>query len=204
VPTYAQYWRTADHSAAFPYHERILRLLHSHRPPYRWLLKSPESMYTLGAFASHYPNARFVMTHRDPIKVIPSACSVIAEHTRMRLPDWTADREFGRQTLEHLLEGVRRAMTDRAVIGEDRFIDVGQPEIQTDPIGAVECIYEFADLDLADDVRTAMITWSDQNRAGSRGEHRYSAEEFGLTAEEIRSSFADYLEAFGKHCATPG
>jgi hypothetical protein len=204
VPTYARYWRSADHSAAFPYHERILRLLHSRRPPYHWLLKSPESMYTLSPFAAQYPNARFVMTHRDPMKVIPSACSVIAEHTRMRLPDWTADREFGRQTLEHLLEGVRRAMADRAVIDEDRFIDIGQPELQTDPIGAVERIYAFAGLDLADDVRTAMTTWSNQNQAGSRGEHRYSAEEFGLTAEEIRASFAEYLDAFGEHCALSG
>jgi hypothetical protein len=161
-------------------------------------------MYTLRPFAAQYPNARFVMTHRDPEKVIPSACSVIAEHTRMRLPEWQADRGFGRQTLEHLLEGVRRAMADRAVLGEDRFIDIGQPELQTDPIGVVERIYAFAGLDLADDVRTAMTMWSNQNQAGSRGEHQYTAEEFGLTAEEIRASFSEYRDTFGQHFAPSG
>ena len=201
VPTYAKYWRTADHTRAFPYHERILRLLHAHRPPYRWLLKSPESLYTLPPFAAHYPDARFVMTHRDPAKVIPSACSVIAEHTRMRLPEWTPDPEFGRETLEHLLEGVRRFMAARAAIGEDRFTDIGQPELQADPVGVAERIYGFAGLQFDDEVRRAMAEWSDQNQAGSRGEHRYTAEEFGLSDEQIQAEFAEYLDRYGHYCA---
>jgi hypothetical protein len=201
VPTYAEYWRNADHAAAFPYHERVLRLLHSHRPPYRWLLKSPESMHTLPPLAGQYPEMLFVVTHRDPLKVIPSACSVIAEHTRMRLPDWTPDREFGRRTLAQLLEGVRRAMAARPVIGENRFVDIGQPELNADAVAVAERIYAFAGLELGNDVRTAMARWSEQNRAGSRGDHRYSAEEFGLTDDEICSEFAEYLDRFGAYCA---
>lgn len=201
VPSYAEYWRTADHTAAFPYHERILRLLHSRRPPYHWLLKSPESMHTLPPLAAHYPDMRFVVTHRDPVKVIPSACSVIAEHTRMRLPDWTPDPEFGRRTLTQLLEGVQRAMAARPVIGEERFIDIGQPELQADAVRVAERIYEFAGLRLDDGVRTAMTEWGDQNKAGSRGAHRYTPEEFGLTADDIRSDFAEYLDRFGSYCA---
>src|SRR5262245_12990347 len=203
VPSYAEYWRAADHASAFPYHERILRLLHSHRPPYRWLLKSPESMHTLPPLAAHYPDMRFVVTHRDPVKVIPSACSVIAEHTRMRLPDWKPDPEFGRRTLDQLLEGVQRAMATRPAIGEERFVDIGQPALNADPLGVAERIYDFAGLDLADEVRAAMAQWSEQNRAGARGEHHYTAEEFGLTDDEIRSEFAEYLDRFGAYCAAP-
>jgi hypothetical protein len=201
VPTYTEHWRTADHASAFPYHERILRLLHSRRPPYRWLLKSPESMHTLPPLAAQYPDMRFVVTHRDPVKVIPSACSVIAEHTRMRLPDWTPDASFGRRTLDQLLEGVQRAMVAQPDIGENRFFDIGHPRLNTDPVGTAEEIYDFAGLRLDDGVRTAMVQWSEENRAGSRGEHRYSPEEFGLTADEIRAAFAEYLERFGALCA---
>jgi hypothetical protein len=202
LPSYSRWWRDADHTAAFPYHERILRFLHSHRPPYRWLLKSPDYLNNLPPLAAYYPSARFVMTHRDPTLVIPSACSVIAEHTRQRLPDWTFEPgEFGRSVLERLGEAARRAMAARAVIGEDRFIDIGQPELQADPIGVAERIYDFAGLDLEDSVRHAMAQWASENRAGSRGQHRYAAAEFGLTPEQIRQAFAEYLDQYGRYCA---
>jgi hypothetical protein len=205
LPSYVAWWRRADHTAKFPYHERVLRLLQSHRPPYRWLLKSPDDMINLVPLAEHYPDARFVMTHRDPVKVIPSACSVIAEHTRMRLPDWDYDAEaHGRATLLQFHESMTRATEARALIGEDRFIDVGQPELQADAVGVAERVYDVAGLELEGSVRDAMATWSDENRAGARGEHRYSAEEFGLTDDEIREVFADYLDRFGQYCFPKG
>jgi Sulfotransferase family len=132
--------------------------------------------------------------------VIPSACSVIAEHTRMRLPDWKPDPEFGRRTLAQLLEGVQRAMAARPAIGEERFVDIGHPELNAEPLRVAERIYDFAALRLTDDVRTAMAQWTEQNQAGSRGQHRYTAEEFGLTEDEIRAAFAEYLDTFGGYC----
>lgn len=201
LPSYSRWWRDADHTAAFPYHERILRFLQSHRPPYRWLLKSPDYLNNLPPLAAYYPNARFVMTHRDPTLVIPSACSVIAEHTRMRLPDWTFDPdEFGRNVLERLSLAAHRATAARAVIGQDRFIDIGQPELHADPVGVAERIYDFAELDLEDSVRDAMARFAAENKAGSRGQHRYTAAEFGLTPEQIREAFAEYLDQYGRYC----
>ena len=42
-----------------------------------------------------------------------------------------------------------------------------------------------------------MDTWAAANRPGSRGEHRYSAQEYGLRPEAIREAFSDYTTAFG-------
>jgi hypothetical protein len=199
--THAHYWRDADHTSAFPYHERVLRMLQSHRPPYRWLLKSPDYMYYLPPLAGYYPDAKFVVTHRDPTKVIPSACSVIAEHTRMRLPGFDPDpTEFGREVLEHLLEAAMRGMAARSEIGEERFVDVGQPELRNDPLGVAERIYDFAGIDLTDAVREEMVAWSRSADNAPRGEHRYSAEEFGLTDDDIRKSFSAYLDRYGEYC----
>ena len=202
LESYVSRWRDTDHSAAFPYHERVLRMLHSHRPPYRWLLKSPDYIQNLPPLIAQYPDIRIVMTHRDPVKVVPSVCSVTVEHTRHRLPNWTFDPStYGPEYLEHLAEGVRRVLAVRDTLGEDRFIDVGQPELAADPIGVAERIYDSAGLTLTDPVRTAMLDWSSQNRAGSRGEHHYTSEEYGLTDDMIRDAFADYLDRFGDFCA---
>ena len=47
LPTYVAWWLQADHAAKLPHHERVLRLLQSHRPPHHWLLKSPDDLHDL-------------------------------------------------------------------------------------------------------------------------------------------------------------
>jgi hypothetical protein len=198
--TYVKWWRQADHTTKFDYHERVLRLLQSHRPPYRWLLKSPEDMISLEPLVAHYPQSRFVVTHRDPLKVVPSACSVIVDSTRQRIPHWTFDPgSFGREILEDFCDSAQRGMASRAVIGEDRFFDVGHPQLTADPLGTAERIYEFAGLKLTTKVRATMKLWSEQNEIGSRGPHKYSAEEFGLTDELIGMRFAEYIDRYQQY-----
>ena len=178
----------------------MLRLLHAHRPPRRWLLKFPNYLFQLPDVVAQYPDARFVMTHRDPEAVIPSTCSVVAG-PKERVPSWSPDpAAFGHEMLEHFTAAMQRAMADRTALGEDRFLDVGQYELEHDAVATAERICDFAGIDFAGDVRTAMTDWAAGNRRGSRGEHRYSAAEFGLTSEEIREAFADYLAAYGELC----
>jgi hypothetical protein len=201
VPSYTKWWRTADHTTAFPYHERILRLLHSRRPPHYWLLKFPNYLFHLPEIAAQYPNARFVMTHRDPVAAIPSVCSVMADSRQRRIPHWSTNQAtFGRELLAHFAEGMQRTITDRVVVGEDRFIDVSQHEMEIDAVGTAERIYDLAGLDLDDDLRGKMSQWAGENRRGSRGVHYYTTAEFGLTPEDIRAAFSDYLDAFGAFC----
>jgi hypothetical protein len=199
--THSQWWLHADHAAAFPYHERILRLLQSHRPPYHWLLKSPDFLHYIEPVVAQYPDVKFVMTHREPLKVVPSACSVTVAGTRLRIPHWQYPDTFGRDMLENLATGTRRVVASRAVLGEDRFLDIGQPELNADPVGVAERIYDFAGLELTPDVRSTMEQWGIENRAGARGEHKYSPEEFGLTDDLIRAEFADYYDHYAKYCA---
>jgi hypothetical protein len=201
VPSFTRWWHTAGHAAAFGYHERILRLLHSHRPPYYWLVKDPNYLFQLTELAAHYPDARFVMTHRDPVAVLPSTCSTIIAARRKRLPGWITDpAELGQWAMSNFADGLQRAAAARVLLGEHRFLDVGQYELESDPVAVAMRIYGFVGLRLDSPVRTAMARWASENHPGSRGEHRYSAEEFGLTAQSIRQSFAPYLDRFGDHC----
>jgi hypothetical protein len=205
VPTYTAWWVDADHRGAFAYHERFLRMLHSHRPPTLWLLKFPNYMFELRELAAHYPGARFLMTHRDPVAVVPSTCSVVLAARRKRVPSWSPDRAaFGAEVLDYLATAVDRAMTGRAALGDDRFLDVGQHQIEEGPVAVAERIYAFAGLELADDVRAAVAGWAAGNRRGARGAHRYSAEEYGLTDDRVRDRFAGYIDRYGELCSSRG
>jgi hypothetical protein len=201
VPDYTAWWRETGHATAFAYHERILRMVHASRRSTRWLLKYPAYLFQLRDVVARYPTARFVMTHRDPVAALPSTCSTILDSREKRLPGRPTDRAvLGSQMLEHWSDGMRRALEARDELGEPRFVDVGQHEIEVDPIGAAARVCDFAGLRLPDDVRGRMAEWAADNRRGSRGEHRYRAAEFGLTDQEIRSGFGEYRERFGRYC----
>ena len=194
VPGYSVWWRSRPHDDLFGFHERVLRLLHAHRPPHRWLLKLPSYLFVLPELVAQYPAARFVWTHRDPVTVMASTCSTVADSRAQRTPDSRPGPAFGRQQLEHWAEAVRRALAARELLGEDRFVDVTQAELEADPVGVAErAIGGTVDGAVAD-ARTA---WAAANRRGSRGAHRYSLEEYGLTEEDVTTAFAPYLERFG-------
>lgn len=204
VPSYSAWWRDRDHSAVLGYHERVLRLLHSHRPPRTWLLKMPAYVFLLEEVAAQYPGATFVMTHRDPVTVLASACSTIADSRRKRTPGWEPGPGFGHEQLAHWAEGMGRAMASRAALGEHRFVDVAQRDVEADPVGTAERIYERAGLALDGGVADAMAAWADGNRRGSRGRHQYSLEAYGLTPGEVTEAFGGYLERHGDLCRSGG
>ena len=197
IPTYTRWWRTSDLATTYAYQERLLQLLQSHRPPSRWLLKSPSYSFHLSQIAAQYPNARFVWTHRDPVIAIPSACSVIKTSQESIVPSHRVDPVvLGAFVLEHYIEGMSLAMAARATLGESRFVDVQQSEVDAHPIETVERIYDSLGLELNHSARLAMRRWSDDNRKGARGEHKYSPDQFGLTAEGISAAFRSYTERF--------
>ena len=82
------------------------------------------------------------------------------------------------------------------VLGEHRFVDVGQRALEADPTGIAERVYDHAGLDLDQPARKALLEWAARNQPGSRGHHVYQPEDFGLTADEIRHAFAEYLDTF--------
>ena len=102
--------------------------------------------------------------------------------------------------LEHWSEGMRRGLAARDTLGEERFIDVAQHELEADSLGTVKRVYDFGHLMLGDEVRAVMVQWARANQPGSRGAHLYTAEEYALAPAEINEAFAPYLERFGALC----
>ncbi len=200
VPSNTRWWRERDHGTLMPYHERVLRLLHSHRPPTRWLLKSPAYLFLLDETAAHYPGARFVFTHRDPVAAFASTCSTIADSRRKRTPTWSPGQSFGPELLEHWAAGMARAVTARAAIGEHRFVDVAQRDLEADPGGTAERVLRLAGLELSHSTRQSMDEWAAANRRGVRGEHRYNLADHGLSVGQVAEAFDGYLRRFAELC----
>jgi hypothetical protein len=192
---YQAWWRATDMTAAYAYHRRVLKLLQSRRPPDHWLLKAPHHNFHLEAFVAAYPDARFVMTHRDPAKAVPSWVSIVAAI----LPEADGERDLqrlGRALAEHLRVGVDQAIAARSRLGDDRFLDVHHHELVSDPMGVVRRVYEFLDLELRRPVEQSIAGWQAANRSGSHGTHRYTAGQFGLSTAQLHDDFDGYIRHF--------
>jgi sulfotransferase family protein len=195
VYSYHAWWRSADLGPTFAYHRRVVKLLQSRRPPDLWLLKAPHHKFHLEPIVSAYPDVRFVMTHRDPAKVVPSYTSLVSTIFPPARSEHDLKRA-GREVSEHLRIGLENAIAARARIGEQRFLDVHQRDLDRDPIGTLQRVYAFLGLALTSEVRQAVRSWQQANRSGAHGTHRYSAEQFGLSAAQLRSDYDFYIRHF--------
>jgi FMN phosphatase YigB (HAD superfamily) len=177
------------------YHERELQVLQSEAPG-RWTLKSPAHCFGLDALVARYPDARFVMTHRDPVAVVASVCSLVrslsgtfsdADHSAYIAAHWT----------DVVAGAVERVADFRRREGDDRFVDVRYSDLVADPVGEVRRIYAHVGDELGDDAARRMAAYVDANPQGVRGRHRYTLDELGLEQATLEERFADYRAAFG-------
>jgi hypothetical protein len=184
-----------DMHETYCYHRRVLKLLQWHCPPTLWHLKTPVHMFALDALVEAYPNAKFLWSHRDPAKVLASVCSLI-QYVR----SWSSDRddpkELGAEQLACWAEGVRRAMEFRKRFGDNRFVDVSFADLNADSVGTLDRSYSQLGLTFNEEARRRVQEWADGHQPGSRGEHNYQLAEYGLTEEQVRERFADYLSTY--------
>ncbi|HEX4376042.1 MAG TPA: sulfotransferase [Steroidobacteraceae bacterium] len=194
---YLSWWLAEDFGSTYAYLERVFKLLHSQRPPRLWLLKSPPHLFRLDAIVRQFPNARFVMTHRDPLKVLGSVASLhYTLYSERCVAGSISKEEVGPILLRFWTEGMRRAMAARERLGEDRFIDVHNDEVVNRPLEAFERVYAHLGLSLTAELRRRLAAYNSTNAPGTFGAHRYTLEEYGLTADRVREGFASYLKRF--------
>jgi hypothetical protein len=195
VPSYSAWLLERDMTNAYRYHQRTLKLLQWRCPPNRWHLKTPVHMLALDALDGVYPDARFVMTHRDPAAVLGSVCALI-QVTRSMASEKRDPHRIGREQLELWPLALERAMAFRERIGEERFADVYFAEQLSDPVGVVERAYRKLGIRFTEQARERMSAWAETHQRGRHGTYTYRLEDYGLDADGVRERFRPYVERF--------
>lgn len=196
IPSYSEWRAGCDMTSAYRYHRRFLKLLQWHCPPRRWQLKSPVHLHSVEALLAVYPDARLIMTHRDPAKVIPSACSMWRTTMGLYSSD-VRDRDLGQLIPEFWARSLRRVIEYRQGNGDERFYDIAYRDMLDAPIETVRGMYENFGEPYTEVAEAAMKQWIRRNPKGKHGAHVYTPEEFGLDAAEIRDRYRFYSERFG-------
>jgi hypothetical protein len=195
VPTYSAWLRDVDQRPAYRYFRRLIQLLLWQRQG-RWLGKTPHHLENLDALLEVFPNARIIHTHRDPVRVVASFCSMIT-HGRALFSDRVDPREVGAQLGAKAVRAVTRAMEVRDHAGGDAFLDVTYPDLVSDPLKEIRRITDFVGLSLEPETEGAMQDWIAGNPQNKHGVHRYRLEDFGLDRLRLEKDFEPYRSRFG-------
>lgn len=195
VPQYRQWLNTRDRTESYQYYRDQLKVLQHQRPGNRWLLKSTTHIFSLSALLTVFPDACIIQTHRDPLKALPSTCSLQATFRGLcySVVDYA---RLAEESAEQLSFGLTNCRVDRSRFPAHHFYDSYYSELVRNPIDVVEAIYRKFDFDLSTTTLDRMTRFLAANPQHKHGVHRYRLEDFGLDADRERLRFADYVRAF--------
>jgi Sulfotransferase family len=198
VPSYQAWLEQQDLRPAYRYHRQFLQQLQWRCARERWVLKAPPHLPGLHALFAVYPDARVIVTHRDPLEVVASVASLHAV-LRQTFSDAVDPQQVGPEVAEMLAGDIRRgvAMRDNGCGSPDRFLDVTYTALLSDPLAVVRQIYEHFELPLTAATDARMRHFLAQHPQDRDGRHEYSLEQFGLDARREGARFRDYRERFG-------
>lgn len=192
LPDYFEWFKQQDETASYQRYADILRLVGASTPATTpWLLKNPSHTCGMGALLKVFPDARIIVTHRDPVEAVSSAASLT---NIVSSGLWNA-HDVGRNRLEIGLHNVTR-MQEARDRHPDNFHDVDYRAFVADPMAVVQGIYRRFDLELSPAAEAAMRAWIAKNPQGKFGRHVYKTEQYGLDPEDIRRRFADYIRRY--------
>ncbi len=195
LPTYMQWLlHDAPMAPAYAFHKQFLQHLQAFAPRDYWVLKAPPHIFWMDSLLETYPEARIVMTHRDPRQVLPSNASLIAQ---VRSGSEEVDpKEVGADQLLWKI-GLQRTMTLRSKWRRpEQFFDTYYNDFIRDPLEVVRQIYDHFGMNLNEDAEQRMRLFMENNEREKHGKHIYTAEQFGLRADVIAEEFADYMNRF--------
>jgi len=194
IPSYSTWLvEQADLTSTLRYQRRVMKLVQWGEPERPWRLKCPSHVLWLDALNAAFPDARFVMTHRDPTDVILSVADLYADIIGSFATE--IDRPYiGRLNVEHWSLGMDRALKFRANGADDRFYDIDFHAMQEDPIGEVAGLYAWLRVPVSDVFEARMHSWWEQAATEREPSTHADPMDFGIDLAAVRPRFARYVD----------
>jgi hypothetical protein len=195
IPSFYEWNRAADQRSTYELHRAVLQLLQWREPPNRWQLKAPAHTLSLPALLEVYPDARFVVPHRDPSVSLASACD-FWELQMQTFTDKVDTHALGAHWLDVYCDALACLQTFLdELVDPARVVELQYSELR-DTLGAVGRIYDELGLTLTAETEQRMADFLAHHRPGQHGTHDYSLESYGLDPDEVAARFAPWVERF--------
>ncbi len=198
APSYGVWLRGFDQSRAYAELREWLQVLQwqdpRRGPDRRWVLKSPHHLTAAATVLDTFPGCKIIMTHRSPVEAVPSYASMVVSMTSQYSDavDPVAVGRYWSARFKETLDGLGPVRAQHP----DRFIDVHYKAVQRDPLAQAHQIMGSLGLPVTAEDTDAWTRYLEHNRSERHGTHSYSAEDFGLSAQQLSTDFAPYIATY--------
>jgi hypothetical protein len=197
VPTYFDYILDGlDLEETYRIHKRQLQLLQWRSAARPWALKYPNHVIALDSILTVHPDARFVMTHRDPVQTLASISKMTASLRGLCAAVPVDPYQVGRDMLHFIQRHIDRIMTFDAGPYGGRVVHVDYYALLEDPVREMHAIHRAIDIATPTDVAEAVAAWHAENPKNARGRNDYALAQYGLDDAAIAEQFKNYMRRF--------
>ena len=196
VPTWRDHYKAEDQTPSYQYLKTILKVMQWLRGGQRWVLKSPQHLEQFGPLLSTFPDATFVVPHRDPVAVTVSMTTMVTYSSRMAT-DRVDPLSMGRYWSARCEDLFRACAHDRDRLPAEQSVDVQFNDFMAHDLETVERIYALADQPFTTQSRRAMETFVAGHPRGRNGTIVYQPEVLGIDRSERAEALQFYYERFG-------
>lgn len=196
APRWRDYYLSHDQSGAYAYLKKGLQVLTFLRGPNRWVIKCPQHMEQLPVLRKTFPDATYVLTHRDPVASIRSTLSMWLYASRIlrTKSDPQEPKGYWIDRYRILLE---RCVRDHHCLPLDQTVDVYFHQWISNPEIILGDIYAKAGLPLDAKTLATLFKYHADHSPDVKGRVVFNLErDFDITADEIRLHFEFYFNRF--------
>lgn len=202
MPQWAEHLRVADPRPTFREYRRLIRLLLWRNPLPEGgvlVLKCPQIAAQLQAFAEVFPEASFVLTHRDPYRALVSTATVL--HA-INQPFLSSPPRLRRDECQWLEDGNAAALERMRRFAEGGLACVAHlpyPDLVADGAGAFARVLRELALEVDEAFSENVAGFLERQRRGHRAAPPSSYDDFGYTHDAVLAEprVAAYCARFG-------
>ncbi len=196
VPSYGRWLARCDMAPAYAQHKLALQALQAAQPTERWILKTPNHLWSLSTLLDTYPDARIIWTHRDPGPVVTSLASLV--NTLQRMFTTRSDpRPVAEDWKTKLGSALATGMTFDDDARDGWCFHMHYKDLVADPIGTVRRIHDHFGQAISPLHERRMQAWMNRPSPSAAGLHAYDPADFGWTYAGLAQEFDDYASRYG-------
>lgn len=157
------------------------------------VLKSPSHTAHVKELISMFPNAKFVLIHRDPYEVFSSTMHCFEKVFNMWALQRLGDYDIAESTIRNYREVTEKYFSERHLIPRGNLIEIDYKELESTPVDTMQRIYKSLDLPDFSKTEAAMREYLESLGTYTKNKHvSISVDVQYRLAHEWRSYFTNW------------